>query len=116
MTELGILFEENLTQFAGGMNVDEFKNFAPNAIVPCLQDEERAVFDSLAICKYIAEHDERGWPREVNTRTWARCVACELHSSFSALRNVCGMNVGVRVQPFKKPVELMADVNRLDNV
>jgi glutathione S-transferase len=116
LTELGIPFEEKLTPFAGSVNFDEFRKFSPNAKVPCLYDEERAVWDSLAICEYIAEHHEGGWPREVNARTWARCVACEMHSGFSALRSLCGMNVGVRVKLFQKPVELMTDIDRLDEI
>jgi glutathione S-transferase len=116
LTELGVSFEEKLTPFAGSVNFDEFRKFSPNAKVPCLYDEDRVVWDSLAICEYIAEQHEGSWPREVDARTWARCVASEMHSGFPALRNICGMSVGVRVKLFEKSTALMQDVGRLDEI
>lgn len=116
LTELGVSFEEKLTPFVGSVNFDEFRKFSPNAKVPCLYDEDRVVWDSLAICEYIAEHHEGSWPRDVDARTWARCVASEMHSGFPALRNICGMSVGVRVKLFENPTALMQDVGRLDEI
>ncbi|MFT4886821.1 MAG: glutathione S-transferase [Pseudohongiellaceae bacterium] len=116
LTELGVSFEEKLTPFTGSANFDEFRKFSPNAKVPCLYDEDRVVWDSLAICEYIAQQHEGSWPREVDARTWARCVASEMHSGFPALRNICGMSVGVRVKLFEKSTALMQDVGRLDEI
>jgi glutathione S-transferase len=42
------------------VNFDEFRKFSLSARVPCLYDEERGVWDSLAICEYIVERYERG--------------------------------------------------------
>lgn len=116
LTELGIPFEEKLTPFAGSVNSEEFRKFSPNAKVPCLYDGELAVWDSLAICEYIAEFDERVWPRQIEARTWSRCVAAEMHSGFPALRNICGMSVGVRIKLFERSIALVEDVDRLDEI
>jgi glutathione S-transferase len=116
LTELAIPFEEKLTPFAGSVNSEEFKKFSPNAKVPCLYNAEQAVWDSLAICEYVAEFDERVWPKEIKARTWARCVAAEMHSGFSVLRSICGMSVGVRIKLFEKPSALLEDVARLDEI
>jgi glutathione S-transferase len=116
LTELGIPFEEKLTPFAGSANSEEFKKFSPNAKVPCLYDAERAVWDSLAICEYLAQFNDRVWPREIGARTWARCVSAEMHSGFSTLRNICAMSVGVRINLFERPSALLNDVERLDEI
>jgi len=63
LTELGIAFEEKLTPFAGSANAEEFKKFSPNAKVPRLYDAQRAVWDSLAICEYLARFNDRVWPK-----------------------------------------------------
>jgi glutathione S-transferase len=104
LTELGIPFEEKLTPFAGSANSEEFKN------------AERAVWDSLAICEYLAQFNDRVWPREIGARTWARCVSAEMHSGFSTLRNICAMSVGVRINLFERPSALLNDVERLDEI
>lgn len=116
LTELGIPFEETLTPFAGSVNTEEFKKFSPNAKVPCLYNNEQAVWDSLAICEYIAEFDDRVWPKQIEARTWARCVVAEMHSGFPALRSICGMSVGVRIKLFENPSALLEDVGRLDEI
>lgn len=116
LTELGIPFEEKLTPFTGSVNSEEFRKFSPNAKVPCLYDGEQAVWDSLAICEYMAEFNERVWPKEISARTWARCVVSEMHTGFPALRNICGMSVGVRVKLFEKSSALLEDIDRIDEI
>src|SRR3546814_9659984 len=67
--------------------------------VPALLDEGRTVYDSLGITLYLADRHEGIWPNDPDARAWAQCAVAEMHSGFSALRNDCTMNVGVRVTP-----------------
>src|SRR3546814_15287361 len=48
-----------------------------------------------------------------DARAWAQCAVAEMHSGFSALRNDCTMNVGVRVTPKPPSGALRIDIARL---
>ena len=114
MRELGIAFDEKLVPFSEGSNHDSFKAFAPNAKVPCLHVEGEIVWDSLAIIEYLAERHAGVWPADSGARTWARCASAEMHSGFSALRNACSMNCGIRVQLHAISPALQSDIARID--
>lgn len=102
--------------FAGTCNYDEFKQFAPNAKVPCLYDDETPVWESLAICEYLADRHQGVWPADPFSRAWARCAAAEMHAGFDVLRTVCGMNVGVRVKLNAVTPALSRDIQRIDQL
>ena len=56
------------------------------------------------------------WPVSREARAWARSAAAEMHSGFSNLRNLCSMNVGVRVKMFDTPPALIRDLARIDDL
>jgi glutathione S-transferase len=114
MRELGIAFEERLIPFEMGPNPTAFRSFSPTGKVPCLIDGDTRVWDSLAIIEFLAERHERIWPENQAGRTWARCAAAEMHSGFTALRNVCGMNCGVRVHLERADLLLERELTRLE--
>jgi len=114
MKGLKVPFEERVHPFPGsepGRTV--FKKFSPSGKVPCLKDGKTTVWDSLAIAEYLAERHKGVWPTAAPARTWARSAAAEMHSGFSALRNICGMNCGVRVKLREVPPDLKVDIARL---
>lgn len=113
---LDIPFDEELVPFREGSNWEAFRRFSPNGRVPCLHDGERAVWDSLAIVEYLAERHDSVWPHDPEARAWARCVASEMHSGFSALRNHCSMSCGQRVRLHDIGEPLAADVRRIDEI
>jgi glutathione S-transferase len=116
MRALGIAFDDRLVPFAGPDNFDDFRSFAPNGKVPCLHDGDSVVWDSLAITEYLAERHSGVWPTDPVARAWARCAAAEMHSGFSALRNICSMSVGVRAQLYAIPPALQADIDRISEI
>jgi glutathione S-transferase len=116
MKTLGIAFVERVVPFAPGSSFEAFRAFSPTGKVPCLRDGDLVVWDSLGIAGYLAERHAGLWPDDVAARTWARCATAEMHSGFAALRNHCGMNLGVRVRLRAWPPELQADVRRLDEL
>jgi glutathione S-transferase len=65
---------------------------SPSGFVPLLVDyrfaEPRKVWDSLAICEYLAESfpDAKLWPDDPAARAIARSVSAEMHSGFRPLR------------------------------
>jgi glutathione S-transferase len=112
MRQLGIGFEERLVPFGQG----NFKSFSPSGKVPCLVDEKLAIWDSLAICEYLAERHDGVWPADEAARAWARCAAAEMHSGFQELRSRCTMNLGIRVRIENVPPVLARDIARIDDL
>ncbi|MGC6327991.1 glutathione S-transferase family protein [Rhizorhabdus sp. FW153] len=109
MRQLGIAFEEILVPFGDGA----FDAFSPTGKVPCLMDGTLVIWDSLAIAEYLAEQNAAVWPADREARAWARSAAAEMHSGFSALREVCTMNCGIRVQLKEQPSALDRDITRI---
>ena len=70
--------------------------WSPSGKVPLLVHGELKVWDSLAICEYLAElfPAARLWPADREARAVARAVAAEMHSGFPALRSACPMDLG----------------------
>jgi glutathione S-transferase len=119
LSELGIPFEERQVTFAqgDGASWQAFRAFSPSGKVPCLRDGDMVVWDSLAIAEYLAERHADVWPSDQVARAWARCAAAEMHSGFSALRNQCGMNCGLRIRlPDALPAALRTDIARIDEL
>ena len=114
MRGLGIGFEAEQHWFGEGSNYAAFRAFSPSGMVPCLHDGATRVWDSMGIVEYLAERHEGVWPADAAARTWARCASAEMHGGFAALRNICGMNCGVRVRLHAVPAALARDVARID--
>lgn len=113
MKMLEIPFEDRLEPFTKPANYEDFRAFSPTGQVPVLIDEERTIYDSLGIALYLADRHQGVWPTDEVARAWAMCAACEMHGGFSALRNDCTMNVGVRVKPKPMSDSLKRDVGRI---
>ncbi len=113
MKALGIAFEDRLEPFTGPSNYDEFRAFSPTGQVPVLLHDALTVHDSLGIALYLADRHDGVWPADPAARAWAQCAAAEMHGGFSALRNDCTMNVGVRVKPKPMSDVLKRDVARI---
>ena len=113
MTMLGIKFEDRIEPFAADSNYQSFRAFSPTGQVPVLVDGARTIWDSLGIALYLADRHEGVWPTDPAARAWAQSAVTEMHGSFSALRNDCTMNVGVRVRPKPMSDALNRDVGRI---
>ena len=113
MKALGIPFEDRIELFAKPANYDDFRAFSPTGQVPVLVDGDRTVWDSLGIVLYLADRDDSVWPQDEEARAFAMCAVAEMHGGFSALRNQCTMNVGVRVQMGPHDAALARDVARV---
>lgn len=99
MRQTGIAFEEVVLRFDSFDAQSAFKQRAralsPMGRVPVLMDEGLAIWDSLAICEYLAEKfpEKHLWPTLALNRARARSLCAEMHSGFGALRSLCPMNI-----------------------
>ena len=99
MTQAGIAFEEVMVRFDSFSADSTFKATIgvvnPVAKVPVLLDNGLAVWDTLAIAEYLADHfpDKALWPRDAMICARARSVCAEMHSGFAALRGAFPMNI-----------------------
>lgn len=116
MKALGIAFEDRIEPFTKPSNYDEFRAFSPTGQVPVMIDGDRTVWDSLGIALYLAERHPGVWPQDEAARAFAMCAVTEMHGGFSALRNDCTMNVGVRVRPSPMRPALVRDVARVREI
>jgi glutathione S-transferase len=83
--------------------------------VPVLWDGDAVVWDSLAILEYLADKvgRDRFWPKPDDARAMARSMVAEMHSSYQALRNECGMNIRRRIEDHAISEEAKADIVRI---
>ena len=71
------------------------REHSPTGRVPCLRHGDRVIWDSLAICEYLAETFPGAalWPADAHARAVARSVSAEMHSGFAALRTHMSMDL-----------------------
>lgn len=116
MKQLGIPFEEVLHPFVPNSDGRGFLSFSPSGKVPTLIDGDISVWESIAIVEYLADRHANVWPADPKARAWARSAAAEMHGGFSNLRNICGMNVGIRVKLHEVSAGLRGDLKRIEDL
>ena len=127
MRQAGINFEEVMLRFDSFEPGSSFKQqvsaLGPSGTVPLLVDESLTVWDSLAICEYLAERfpEKHLWPQSVAQRARARSLVAEMHSGFHNLRRLCPMNIEadlheVGADLWEEHPELRADVQHLQEL
>lgn len=117
LRQLGIPFEEKQHYFPeDGPSYPEFSKFSPTGFVPVLDDGAAKIWDSLAIALHVAESHPQVWPADPIAGSWARSAAAEMHSGFGAIRNQCGMNIGIRCKRPPIDAALRGNLDRLDRL
>jgi glutathione S-transferase len=88
---------------------------SPAGRVPVLVDGEALIWDSLAICEWLAErHPEaRLWPADPVQRARARAISAEMHSGFHGLRSAMPMNCRSRHPDCGQTVDAIVDIARI---
>ena len=74
-----------------GVSADRIQVHSPSGLVPVLKDGDLTIWDTLAICEYLAERFPGLWPVDPAARALARSATAEMHSGFQALRAECPM-------------------------
>lgn len=118
LEQLAIPFEEVQLYFQPDKNLQkiDFLQASPTSKVPALHHNNAVIWDSLAICEYVAEDYPQVWASERNARAWSRCACAEMHSSFVALRTQCSMNTQKFVTLEQIDSALAADLARVNQL
>jgi glutathione S-transferase len=94
MKQAGIEFDELcIPLYQQGESKERIRQVSPSGKVPALVDGTLTVWDSLAICEYLAERHPGLWPEDAAARAVARSASAEMHSGFPSLRTHMTMNI-----------------------
>lgn len=91
---------------------------SPAGKVPVLKADGLVIWDSLAICEYLAErHPEAElWPADPAARALARSVVAEMHSGFQDLRSNLFMDLKRRRDHPERVEKATADIRRIEAI
>jgi glutathione S-transferase len=115
MRAFGIPFEEVRIALGRPDTSSRIVQHCAGGRVPVLVAGETTVWDSLAICEYLAEQfpDKALWPRDMAARATARSICAEMHSGFSGLRSAMWMNIRASFPGKGRTPEAQADIARV---
>ncbi|MEO8442508.1 MAG: glutathione S-transferase family protein, partial [Betaproteobacteria bacterium] len=113
----GIAFDEVRIPLYQDGHVAKIRGYSAAGKVPILIDGGITVWESLAICEYLAERhaDRRLWPDDPGMRAYGRAISTEMHGGFAALRTRMGMNVR-RIMAAAITPEVAADIARIEAI
>lgn len=91
----GIDFTETKFKLRQTSTAAEAAKYSPSGKVPVLRDGDLVIWDSLAICEYLADKSpEAGlWPADRAARALGRSACAEMHSGFASLRGELSMDL-----------------------
>ena len=116
MRQAGIPFVEVRIALYQDDHRSKIEKYSHAGKVPILVAGNITVWDSLAICEYLAERhpDRHLWPADIATRAHARAISAEMHAGFAALRSNMGMNVRRTFPGIGVTAEVKHDIARID--
>lgn len=114
----GLAFTETLVELRQENNVSEtqIRVHSPSGLVPVLKDGGLTIWDSLAICEYVAEKAPGLWPADPVARALARAATAEMHSGFASLRGECPMALEAEPKPTELSPATQKDIRRIVSV
>jgi glutathione S-transferase len=118
LKQTGVAFDEIVIPLYEPTSKATIMKYSPSGTVPALRHGQLVVWDSLAICEYLAESFPtfQLWPRDHDARAVARSVCAELHSGFQSLRAHLPMNVRSSFPNRGLAPEVQAEVNRVMSI
>jgi glutathione S-transferase len=118
LTAFGIAFNEVKVLLDKPDTSARIAEFSGAGRVPVLIAGDMTIWDSLAICEYVAEQfpDLHLWPSDVAARAMARSVTAEMHSGFSGLRSAMSMNIKASLPGRGRTAEAQGDIGRVSEI
>ncbi|CDG85627.1 glutathione S-transferase family protein [Janthinobacterium agaricidamnosum] len=118
LAAFGIPFQEVRLLLDQPDTASKIAEYSACGRVPVLLAGEMTIWDSLAICEYLAEQfpDKHMWPQDVAARATARSICAEMHSGFAGLRNAMSMNLRVSLPGRGRNAASQADIGRISEI
>lgn len=118
LKQAGIPFHEVRIPLYTPDSRPQLLKYSPSGKVPALIDGDVTVWESLAICEYLAERfpEKHLWPADIKARALARAVSTEMHAGFGALRQHMSMNCRKRLPGKGRTPEVLKDIERIRTI
>jgi glutathione S-transferase len=118
LKQAGLTFEEKLVRLHQPDTTAKIKKYSPSGKVPFLKHGKVEVWESLAICEYLAEAFPKAglWPKDKAARARARAVANEMHGGFADLRRYLPMDVNRRIDEPARAAAVKGEIDRIAEI
>ncbi|MGJ3251578.1 MAG: glutathione S-transferase family protein [Elainellaceae cyanobacterium] len=118
MKQAGLEFEEIRIPLYQVKSRRRILQYSPTGKVPVLIHGDVAIWESLAICDYLAEQfSDRHWLPDSNpARAIARAISAEMHAGFEALRRYMPMDFRARLPGHGMKPGVQDDINRIRDI
>ncbi|MBE9004917.1 glutathione S-transferase family protein [Fortiea sp. LEGE XX443] len=118
MKQFGIQFQEICIPLKQSETTNQILQYSPSGKVPVLIHNSHIVWDSLAICEYLAEvFPEQHWhPKNNVHRAIARSISAEMHSGFQNLRQNMPMNCRAKLPGQGLTLAVQKDIDRIISI
>jgi glutathione S-transferase len=115
MKQAGLSFREVLVPLDQADTQKQIKAFSGSGKVPFLAHGAVKVWESLAICEYVAELRPQAhlWPSDPAARAHARAIATEMHGGFAELRRNMPMDIRGRWPERNRQSHCVAEIERV---
>jgi glutathione S-transferase len=118
LKHVGVPFDLVVVRLRQSSTADSIGRHSPAGRVPVLRHGDLTVWDSLAICEYLADvfPEAKLWPTDRAARARARSISAEMHSGFAALRNALPMNVRASRPGHAIDDDVAKDIERIKGI
>ncbi len=114
----GAAFDEVVIPLYRDGSKEQILRHSPAGKVPVLKQDGVTVWESLAICEYLADRFPAAglWPADPATRAWARAVSTEMHGGFAALRQNLPMDLSRQGRDAARIAAAQPDIDRVAQI
>ena len=115
MSAFGIPFDEVRIALGQADTAARIASYSAAGKVPVLIANNMVIWDSLAICEFLAEQfsSRQLWPADTAARAHARSICAEMHASFASIRHDMPMNIRADLREQARSFGAQADIGRI---